>query len=175
MHAHPHSSVNGDESCSLTLFQQTGSKATFRISLPGISLSLRSSLSGGGGWRTPLPLFVAFIINAEKKFCQEAANTFSIYSHKKTASKRSCVHLSTLKLSWRTSTPAEDHVEEVSSFLLRRKNDDRWYRSGVSTQPFNLLFRIRGYWPSEYHILWYSIKKCPLESSRHLRRPLRIE
>ena len=122
-----------------------------------------------------LPLFVAFIINAEKKFCQEAANTFSIYSHKKTASKRSCVHLSTLKLSWRTSTPAEDHVEEVSSFLLRRKNDDRWYRSGVSTQPFNLLFRIRGYWPSEYHILWYSIKKCPLESSRHLRRPLRIE
>ena len=99
-----------------------------------------------------LPLFVAFIINAGKKFCQELCRRIScktlskscilqihpypfacmlsqilflIYSHKKTASKRSCVRLIALKLIWRTSTPAEDHVEEVSSFLLRRKNDDR--------------------------------------------------
>lgn len=59
--------------------------------------------------------FVPPIIYAIKKFCQEEAQKNSLIKK---------LHICPLFKSWRTSTPAEDHVEEVSSFLLRRKNDD---------------------------------------------------
>lgn len=96
--------------------------------------------------RTPLShyLFVKSIINAPHELCQgfpwEYAEFPAIYGYgfhppflpctslfQIFCKKKYSFHLETVSLAgkdWRTSTPVQCHVEEVSPFLLRRKNDD---------------------------------------------------